>query len=228
MKPAHAGRRNIMTFTTKTLAPLSLLVALPACGGSQGTHPEDMSAADHLAMAEHEEAIAAEHDDRVGGSAGMGVATPGDPGSPFIYGTDTYDPAGRHRGQAAHHEALAQEHEAAAQALESFENAQCAEFPPATRAACPLLGSVAGVEDVDGGVEITLADDINREAVLAHVRCHLAYASTQGHVGMESCPLYVEGARIEAGADPHTVVLTVSDAARVDTLRRRTRAHVLE
>jgi len=215
-----------MTFDLKTLVPLTLLVALSACGGSQGTHPEDMSAADHRAMAQHEEEMAGEHDERAGGSGGISVATPGEPG--FIFGTDSYDPAARHRADAAHHEALAREHEAAAEALESFENAQCAQFPPATRAACPLLGTVTSVEDVDGGVEITLADDVNRDAVLAHIGCHLAYAATQGHDGMDGCPLYIPGVQVSAGAGAHTVVLSVSDSAQLDLLRSRTRAHVLE
>jgi len=218
----------MMTFDLKTLAPLGLLVALSACGGSQGTHPEDMSAADHRAMAQHEEELAAEHDENAAGSEGVSPTTPGDPGSPFIYGTDTYDPAARHRAHAAHHEELAREHEAAAEALESFENEQCAEFPPATRAACPLLGSVAAVEDVDGGVEVTFADDVNRDAVLAHIGCHLAYAATQGHAGMDGCPLYVEGVQATAGTGAHAVVLSVSDASKLDLLRSRTRAHALE
>jgi len=217
----------IMLLRITSIAPITLLISLAACGGSQGTHPEDMSAEDHRAMAEHERDLASEHEGHAGTGSEVDVVAPMDPGSPFIYGTDLYDPAGRHQGQAQHHQALAAEHAAAAEALISFENAQCAQFPEATRAACPLLGTVVAVSNTDGGVEITLAQDVNRDAVLAHIRCHLAFAATAGREGMPHCPLYMPGVSVSPGASDHSVMLTIADESQVDALRARTRAHVL-
>jgi hypothetical protein len=185
-----------------------------------------MSAAEHRQMADQERQQAEEHGGEVRGNTDVPVITPSDPGSGFIYGTDTYDPAARHRAQAGRHEQLAAEHEAAAEALESFENAECAQFPPATRASCPLIGSIASVRDVDGGVEITLAEDANAPAILAHIRCHLAYAATRGREGMESCPLYIRGVPVAAGDSERTIVLSVADASLLSELRLHTRAHL--
>ncbi|HTQ76366.1 MAG TPA: hypothetical protein VMI74_18960, partial [Burkholderiales bacterium] len=50
----------------------------------------------------------------------------------------------------------AHQHEALAAKLESFEQTECNEFPPATPAACPLLGPVKTLTDIPTGVRVVV------------------------------------------------------------------------
>jgi len=142
----------------------------------------------------------------------------------MFYGLTDYNPTEGHLAQAQQHQDLAAEHRAAAEELEAYEEHECARFPSQTRASCPLLGQVASVEDVDGGVRVVLSEGANAAAVADHMRCHLAYARTQGREGMDRCPLYVEGAAVDSEGDI-TLTTNAGDAA-VAELRRRARAHV--
>jgi len=110
--------------------------------------------------------------------------------------------------------------------LESFEEAECAAFPPETRVVCPLLGQVDAVEDISGGVRVRLAEDVPLHAALAHMRCHLAFARARGRVGMQECPLYLSGVRIEPAAGSRSVDLLVADPADLETLRLRPLRHL--
>jgi hypothetical protein len=83
-----------------------------------------------------------------------------------------------------------------------------------------LLG-VEGMADVEGGVAIEFGADRDIAPVIEHLRCHIAFAAARGTEGIEHCALYVQGARVEARGQ--TVLLTTSDSARVDELRRRAR-----
>ena len=62
------------------------------------------------------------------------------------------------------------------------------------------------------------------EAVLAHVKCHLAFAATTGREGMDACPLYLRG--IEATSDGSTIELRSPDPKIREELRARIRTHV--
>ena len=141
-----------------------------------------------------------------------------------MYGTDSYNPTGRHRELAAEYRELAARHREAASALESFERAECAFFPGSTRASCPLLGALTGAEDASFGVRLVFREGTDLEAVYAHIRCHLAFARTQGRTTATHCPMFLPGVGIwrdEAG-----IFLRVDDEADVPLLRERVRAHI--
>ena len=144
--------------------------------------------------------------------------------SDFYWATGEYNPTATHLTHAAEHEQRAREHLEAARALEEFEEAQCQAFPPETRVACPLLDHVDALEDVSGGVRLQLSEGVNVNAAVAHMLCHQAFARTRGSAGMDECPLYLPGVRVERIGHSRSVELT--DPEDVDELRRRARMHL--
>ena len=64
------------------------------------------------------------------------------------------------------------------------------------------------------------------QAAIAHVKCHRAFAGTQGFSGMDSCPMYVKKVNVTADAKARTVDFTVDDPDLVEDLRARAAAHV--
>lgn len=121
----------------------------------------------------------------------------------------------------------AQQHLAAAAYLEAFEQAECKNLPPATRAACPLLGPVTRIADVAGGVRVWFADRTPVDTILAHMRCHLAYAQTAGFEAATACPLYVRGIEIIRASDPRAIDILSKDASVVAEIRKRAREEAL-
>lgn len=154
-----------------------------------------------------------------------------------------------HAEHASAHGEHAEEHLAAARELEVFEAGACGQFPKETRTMCPLLGGVVAVEDLDvrprtppvrpkgvpvgrvwrRGVRIVFAPGTNLDAVVAHMRCHIAFARRHARQGMDACPLYLDtlSLGVRRGVEPGTVELTTSDPGLLDELRRRARAHVV-
>jgi hypothetical protein len=141
----------------------------------------------------------------------------------YAYPAETYDPRRQHLVRAELLSAHAQEHEAAAASLERFEQAECQEFPPAIRAACPLLGPVVELVDIPGGIRARFKDGIRVDAVLAHMRCHYAYARTRGFGAATGCPLYIRGIEIRRASDPMAVEIVGRDAAVTTEIRSRAR-----
>jgi hypothetical protein len=137
----------------------------------------------------------------------------------------TYNPTQLHLRRAASLAAHAREHEAAAAELEAFEDAECGGFSIGVRAACPVLGPIASVEDLADGVRLHLAEGAPVLAVAAHMRCHFAYARARGFERVADCPLYVKGIEIRPTSDGRAIDLTSADDAAVRELRRR--AHEL-
>lgn len=207
----------------RTHLMLACAVGVAACGG-QGTHPDDMSAEGHREAAAGSEEEAAQHQSQYDPDARVMTASETTVISDLAYGPDVYNPTDPHLTEAQRLRDLAEAHRRAAASLEAYEAQECARFPAETRAACPLLGQVTSVEDVEGGVEIVVADGIRADAVADHMRCHVAYARTQGREGMDHCPLYVEGARVSS--DGMLSLTTDGGEDAVEELRRRARAHV--
>lgn len=205
------------------LGSAALLLLVHGCATTKGTRPDDMSADDHRAHAAAEERTAAEHEKKFDPGAQEDMSIVAGPG---YWDTVTYNPTAVHRGHADEHKRHAEEHRAAAVELEKFEEAECKSFPPETRKVCPLLGTVEQADDVDGGISVRLSDKLKREAALAHVKCHLAYARKEGRKGMDNCPLYVAGVTARAGDGAQVIELGVEDDANLATLRQRTRDHV--
>lgn len=206
---------------------------LIASCGTPGAKPDDMSAAEHEAAAAEHRAAAEEHAGhydpndlaqrsaavaRVGGLGGSGGV---------LYTTETYNPTEHHHRAAVAHEHAAAAHAKAAAALLAFEEGACGNFPPATRAMCPLLGQLKAVNDIPGGVSLVPVDDVNLDAWAAHIQCHVAYAATAGHVGMDDCPLFLRGVRAEKVAGGVNLVVAVgADPTDIAKLRQVARTHL--
>jgi hypothetical protein len=134
-----------------------------------------------------------------------------------------YNPTEGQLARVDEHRVHARAHERAAEALERFEDSACLNFPPATRAACPLIGPVAHVDDVAGGVRVRFVPGTRVDAVLAHMRCHYAYARARAFAEAASCPLYMRGIDIKQGKDPLAIEITTGEADQVAELRARSR-----
>jgi hypothetical protein len=196
-----------------------------ACGATQsGVKPDDMSAAAHRESAEHERKLAQESADRYDPAAARttALAPPQATDSGTMFPTAVYNPTEGYLREADKHRAHARQHEAAAKTLERFEAAECGALPEGTRAACPLLGPVTKIDDVPRGVRVSFVEGTRVDAVVAHMRCHYAYARSHGFDARVTCPLYMPGIQIRRAGDL-SVELRASDARRVDELRTRSR-----
>jgi hypothetical protein len=190
------------------------------CGnGRQAVKPDEMSADQHRQEAQRERRLAREERDQYRPEADRD--TPGDKGD--LFPQSVYNPTTSHFVQAQAHENHARQHEAAARYLQKFEEGECRKFPPSTRAACPLLGPVSALEDIPGGVRVRLASGTRADAVVAHMRCHYAYARARAFAENVSCPLYVRGIEIRQGHDPGSVEIVSPDADVQREIRARSR-----
>jgi len=140
---------------------------------------------------------------------------------------EVYNPTDRHLQAAEKHHRHARQHEAAAEKLEQFEEQECRSFPPASRAACPFLGPATQVRDIEKGISVRMADSVRVDAVVAHMKCHAAYAQARGFPPDTTCPIYVRGVSIRQGANPREIELTVADPSLVTELRQRARDEVV-
>jgi hypothetical protein len=203
-----------------TWVGLSLLCA--TCGGgNQAVKPDDMSAGQHRQEAKEERQLAGAErnkyrpeDDRPisGGKGDIEAST---------------NPTEGHLATAALHEKHARQHEAAASALEKFEQDECGKLPSATRAACPLLGPVRSLDDIPGGVRVTLVPGSPVDAIVAHMRCHYAFARARGFSENVTCPLYLEGIEIKRGSGPDSIEIVSPDPSVQQGVRARAREEVV-
>lgn len=222
-----------------TLVGAIVLLLASGCGlTGNGTDPADMSAAEHREVAHrlYEESRGHEGRDDSKESAARrpvrgrlitpdyGPYRPGD----FDYWWDggSYDPTVRRLERADEQERRARDHLRAAKKLEGFEEAQCRSFPPEIRSYCPLQGQVVSASNIPNGVRVSFAEGVNMNAVIAHMRCHMAFALAQGREGMDECPLYLEGIEVERSGRGREVDLTAESASVVRALRQRTQEHL--
>ena len=202
---------------------MALALGLACSASNPSVKPDDTSAAAHRAEAQHESEVAAKETALYKPQA-VQPSPFGDPlGKDYLYSVPLYNPTEGHLSEAEMHRAHARQHEAAARYLERFEEAECRDFPPSTRAACPLLGPVVRLEDIPGGVRATLTQGARVDAVLAHMRCHYAYARARGFDDKVDCPLYVKGIEIRKGLDPLAIEIVGPDAATVRLVREHAR-----
>lgn len=186
-----------------------LLLGASCAGSHQAARPEDMTAAEHRAAAEREARAAA-----------RAASQP----EKYRYPRSVYAPGEEPLPEAYDHLAHSQRHLAVAQALEAFESEECAGFPPRTRAACPLLSGVVEIEDIPTGVRVRMAPRVRVDAVVAHMRCHYAYASAHAFADAVSCPLYIRDIEIKASDDKAGIEITAHSEAGA----RQVRAHARE
>jgi hypothetical protein len=212
-------------------ARLALVVLFAAAcattSTSSKTDPNELSAAEHRQEAARERARA--EDAYARWEPGSRVPLPGAPiglsDAPRMYPIDLYpyNPTDRALADAERHMRHAREHEAAATALEGFEDAECRDFAPKMRAACPMLGPIAALEDRADGVHFVFAAGAPIEAIVAHMRCHLAFARARGFTDAGDCPLYMRGVEIATSADGHGVDVTSRDRSIVGDIQLRSR-----
>jgi hypothetical protein len=213
--------------TTIVHAAAALAVLAAACAdNNQAVKPDEMSAAAHRDEARRENRGAQAHADSYSPTAARSNPFR-DPithsENDYLYAVPVYNPTDVNLRAAEQHRAHARQHEEAARYLEHFEEAECSDFPPATRAACPLLGPVTTLEDIPGGVRAHLTPGTRVDAVVAHMRCHFAYARARAFPEALSCPLYMRGISIKQAPDPMAVDITVADPRQVTELRARAR-----
>jgi len=196
---------------------------LVGCATTSGARPEDMSAKGHEEEAAREAAKAEKHAAQYDPDAASVQAAEAD--SAFE-GPD-FNPTDAHNLQAQRHSKHAADHAAAAATLKSAEEDACKSIASESRSWCPLLGPVAATENTPKGVRITVREGTDVDALIARVRCHLAYADTQGREGMDRCPLYVRGVQVEKSG-PNSIELSTKGKASIRELQERVAEHVGE
>lgn len=204
----------------------SMLVVIGCRGETSGARPDDMSAEAHRRQASTHGDESRRHQRQYDPGAVRLSSGRGRVAGESYFGTDVYNPTEVHRRHAAEHRQHAGDHQSAAEALDVFEQVECREFPAETRRLCPLLGYQATVLEIPGGVRLTFPEGTPLDAVLHHVRCHVAFARARGREGMSNCPLYVEGASASEGPSPRTVDIVTDQPGRVDEMRRRVSTHL--
>jgi hypothetical protein len=188
-----------------------------------------MSANAHRREAARDRAAAAEHlrkyNPSAEGTAQRGM--PNDPNNDLVMSdvAADYNPTQWHLSAAAKAKAHAAAHERAAAELEHFEDAACRPFSPAVRAACPFVGPVRAIEQLDNGVRIELAPGAPVATVAAHMRCHLAFARARGFE-IPECPLTIRAPDIRVSGDGIAVEITTRDRNAASELQRRASALV--
>ena len=188
---------------TTLFAALSSLVIGGGCGQtSQSTRTPAPSAETYRQQAAQETA-ASEKELAAANAAPAApnlTASAGNNPQGYYYDLNVYSTRDQHLARAHSLSEHARQHAELAAKLDGFEGAECGEFPPATRAACPLLGPVTQLTDLTDGVRVQFAPGTRTDAVLAHMRCHLAFAQTRGfEPSAAACPLYIPGIEIRAG-----------------------------
>ena len=212
-----------------------------ACAADPGTHPHDMSAASHEAMAKQEDQAAAEHSKQFDPSA-QGTAESCGRGGCW---TSTTNPTKEHAADAQRHRELAAKHRAASSALAQAEAQACAGISPDDRDISPFyhredIKSVSPLVDqirqgknvVDKRVGATVVfralPGMTAEWLQRLVDCHLARAAAAGHAmpEMDYCPLELNGvtAKVASAGDGFAVSIRASDDATVDAVVKRAEA----
>jgi len=195
------------------------------CGtGNKAVNPDEMSADQHREEAERERRKAGDQRKQYRPSAERTVVMPDKAG--VIFDHPVYNRTDVHLAHAATMEKHARQHEAAAKYLQKFEEGECVQFAPAIRASCPLLGPVIRIDNIPGGVRVWLAPGVSPDAVVAHMRCHYAYARTRAFENT-TCALYVRGIEIRRGHDPATIEIVSPAPAGEQEIRARSREESL-
>jgi hypothetical protein len=185
--------------------------------------PDDMSAAKHRQEAEHESRLAREQIvSRVPATARAPTSLDATE-KEYRHSVPIYSPLDGQLAAAELHRQHARDHSRAADFLERFEAVECRDFSPSSRAACPLLGPLTSVDDIPGGVRARFKPGTPVDAVVAHMRCHYAYARARAFDVVASCPLYMRGIDIRRDDDPMAVDIVSADGDTAAKIRARSR-----
>ena len=198
----------------------AIVASTGACAASRasGTHPEDMTATEHLEQARHASLRATS-----GFRPGPYYASPYSAPRYWSHWYPWYyywDPA----VEAA---ALAGAHRAAAEELQIRYDSACALVPRGLEGTSSLEKYATGSDPLDAGIVVHLAPEAGPpDVVLAGLRCYRAWLMLEPREGADDEPLLVDGVVLVAHAgDAGTeVMLTVTDKDAVPELQRRTSA----
>ncbi len=198
----------------------AILATSAACAASRanGTHPEDMTATEHLEQA-REASLRASTGSRPGPYYASPYSAPRywSHWYPWYY---YWDPS-------LEYAALADAHRAAAEELQIRFDSACALVPRGAEASSPLADYATGSAPLDTGVVIHLAPEAGPpDVVLAGLRCHRAWLVLEPRDGTDDEPLLLDGVVLVAHAsDAGTeVMITVADEQAVLELQRRAAA----
>ena len=206
---------------TARLVCAVLVLAASGCA-TTGTHPHDMSAAEHERAAKREERAAEHHQAQFDPDAWTT-----DSGGCSSYCFDTWsNPTSEHAREARRHRTLAAKHRKASQALRDTEASSCVGIPERDRDVSPFF-HVHDVEKVELVAEdaasatylISFSEvaGLNASAMQKLLDCHLARNAVLGHevAEMEYCPLVPRD--VEATVEPSESGLRVRIEVRGET-----------
>jgi len=199
---------------------------LLGCASTPGARPEDMSAQSHEEEATQHAAESELHEAKYDPNA-RGTSPDAVYESDFGFEATAFNPTEAHNFQAKKHRKHADDHLAAAAELRRAEEDACKSIAPETRSWCPLLGPVVAAENTPNGVRITVREGTDVDALIARVRCHVAFANTQGREGMDRCPLYVRGVQVNQSG-PSSIELSVEGKSSIRELQERVADHIGE
>jgi len=217
-----------MSNTWRVVGPVMVALSLSAAAGCAGrqkaARSESMSAEAHEREAAKLAARARDEAEVTEREAPPPNLTANPTGDPRGY----YDPVNpsvpvENRARADRLERHAQQHLAIATGMKVFEEDACRGIAAPERSACPLLGPVAFIEDIPGGVRAHFTTKANVDAIAAEIRCHLAYARARGFQQVASCPLYVRGLAMNRSGGDDTIDLVSADPVVAAEVRRRAR-----
>jgi hypothetical protein len=217
---------------------IPLLFIGSACAADPGTRPQDMSAAQHQAAAQQEEASAeghsAQHDPAATATESKCTGK--------VCWTSTVNPTAQHADDAKKHHELAAKHRAAGDALKQAEAQACAGIDEADRDISPFyhredIASVSEAQETvtagkgsstrKSGARIVFraVPGLTAEWLQREVDCHIARASALGHSMPEMgyCPLVMKDikAKVSSTGDGFAVEVTSSDAKTVEEILKR-------
>lgn len=209
---------------------------LPACAGTPGAAPHDMSVEGHEHAAEAADAAAAQHGSHYDPAAAVprtkcGAQRNTDTGIEPCW-TSEVNPTKEHIADAERMRKAAADHRAASQALRDAETSACGGLSQTDRDTSPLQrpGDIVAVQElraptgsykaggltrVEGAkVTIRAVPGLTKEYLQRLVTCHLARNSSMGHAmaEMATCPLAVKGATATAEGEGGAFVVRVTSA----------------
>jgi hypothetical protein len=212
------------------------------CAADPGTKPQDMSQAQHEAMAKQEDQAATEHAEQHDPEA---TAESKQCSGKAGCWTSVSNPTAQHADDAKRHQELAQKHRAAATTLTDAEARACAGLSEQDRDMSPFyhredIASVTPLlEDFKSGKSVTKKEvgativfravpGLTAEWLQRVVDCHTARAAAVGHdmPEMSYCPLVLQGAKakVTSVGNGFAVNVSGSDSVTISEIRKRAEA----
>jgi len=232
-------------FKTSRIFASVFVLGLVGCAAS-GTAPQDMSAAQHEAMAKQEDQAAAGHEAEHDPNASQKIERcPRGQSNPCW--TSAANPTAKHGSDAESHKEMASKHRAAAAALVQAESVSCAGIDTADRDVSPFyhredIASVTPLNrdvrtgkqtsSVGAGATVTFraVPMLTAEWLQHEINCHVARAAAVGFEmpEMSYCPLMLKGvkATVSSAGDSFVVQLESDDANTAKEILSRSQALV--